>query len=63
MSEWEEEIERINHNLRQIRKELNDMSHCLARVEERVEATKQMISWMIGLLAFFGSLITVMTLM
>jgi len=63
MEEIEERIEQINHNLRMVRRELNDISHRLARVEERVEATKQMISWMIGLLAFFGSLITVMALM
>ena len=63
MEEIEKRIEQINHNLRMVRRELNDISHRLARVEERVEATKQMISWMIGLLAFFGSLITVMALM
>jgi len=62
MEEIEERIEQINHNLRMVRRELNDISHRLARVEERVEATKQMVSWMIGLLAFFGSLITVMAL-
>jgi len=52
MSEWEEEIERINHNLRQIRKELNDMSHTMARLEESVEWIKTIIKWGLTLLAF-----------
>jgi len=52
MSEWEEEIERINHNLRQIRKELNDMSHTIARLEESVEWIKTIIKWGLTLLAF-----------
>jgi len=52
MGEWEEEIERINHNLRQIRKELNDMSHTIARLEESVEWIKTIIKWGLTLLAF-----------
>jgi len=52
MGEWEEEIERINHNLRQIRKELNDMSHTMARLEESVEWIKTIIKWGLTLLAF-----------
>jgi len=52
MSEWKEEIERINHNLRQIRKELNDMSHAIARLEESVEWIKTIIKWGLTLLAF-----------
>jgi len=52
MSEWEEEIERINHNLRQIRRELNDMSHTMARLEESVEWIKTIIKWGLTLLAF-----------
>jgi len=52
MSEWEEEIERINHNLRQIRRELNDMSHTIARLEESVEWIKTIIKWGLTLLAF-----------
>ena len=52
MSEWEEEIERINHNLRQIRKELNDMSHAVARIEKDVEWIKTIIKWGLTLLAF-----------
>lgn len=52
MSEWEEEIERINHNLRQIRRELNDMSHTIARLEESVEWIKTVIKWGLTLLAF-----------
>jgi len=52
MSEWEEEIERINHNLRQIRKELNDMSHVIARIEKDVEWIKTIIKWGLTLLAF-----------
>ena len=52
MSEWEEKIERINHNLRQIRKELNDMSHVVARLEESVEWIKTIIKWGLTLLAF-----------
>ena len=62
MSEYEEEIERINHNLRQIRKELNDMSHALARVEGKMEGIEKALSWIIGLLCFFGSLITILAL-
>jgi len=52
MSEWEEEIERINHNLRQIRRELNDMSHAVARIEKDVEWIKTIIKWGLTLLAF-----------
>jgi len=52
MSEWEEEIERINHNLRQIRRELNDMSHAIARIEKDVEWIKTIIKWGLTLLAF-----------
>jgi len=52
MSEWEEEIERINHNLRQIRKELNDISHTMVRLEESVEWIKTIIKWGLTLLAF-----------
>jgi len=52
MSEWEEEIERINHNLRQIRRELNDMSHTIARLEESVEWIKAILKWGLTLLAF-----------
>ncbi len=62
MSEWEEEIERINHNLRQIRRELNDMSHAIARIEGKVESMEKTLSWIIGILCFFGSLITVLAL-
>jgi len=52
MSEWEEEIERINHNLRQIRRELNDMSHAVARIEKDVEWIRTIIKWGLTLLAF-----------
>ena len=52
MSEWEEEIERINHNLRQIRRELNDMLHAVARIEKDVEWIKTIIKWGLTLLAF-----------
>ena len=52
MSEYEEEIERINHNLRQIRRELNDMSHAVARIEKDVEWIKTIIKWGLTLLAF-----------
>ena len=52
MGEWEEEIERINHNLRQIRRELNDMSHAVARIEKDVEWIKTIIKWGLTLLAF-----------
>jgi len=52
MSEYEGEIERINHNLRQIRKELNDMSHAVARIEKDVEWIKTIIKWGLTLLAF-----------
>jgi len=52
MGEYEEEIERINHNLRQIRRELNDMSHTIARLEESVEWIKTIIKWGLTLLAF-----------
>jgi len=52
MSEWKEEIERINHNLRQIRRELNDISHTMARLEESVEWIKTIIKWGLTLLAF-----------
>jgi len=62
MSEWEEEIERVNHNLRQIRRELNDMSHAVARIEGKVEGMEKTLSWIIGLLCFFGSLITILAL-
>jgi len=52
MSEYEEEIERINHNLRQMRRELNDISHAVARIEKDVEWIKTIIKWGLTLLAF-----------
>jgi len=51
MSEYEEEIERINHNLRQIRKELNDMSHAVVRIEEDIMWIKTIVTWVIGLVS------------
>jgi len=52
MEEIEERIEQINHNLRMVRRELNDMSHAVARIEKDVEWIKTIIKWGLTLLAF-----------
>jgi len=49
--EWKERIERIEKEVIEIRKFVNDMSHTVARVEDSIEWIKVTITWVIGLIA------------
>jgi len=45
-------IEKMEKEIVEIRRELNDMSHAIARLEEGVEWIKTIIKWGLTLLAF-----------
>jgi len=63
MEEVKEKIEKLAEEVKSIRRELNDLSHAVARVETKVEDMEKTLSWIIGLMAFFGSLISVLAFM
>jgi len=63
MEEVKEKIEKLAEEVKSIRRELNDLSHAVARVETKVEDMEKTLSWIIGLIAFFGSLISVLAFM
>jgi len=49
--EIEKRIERIEQELEQVRKFVNDISHSVARLEENVQWIKIIGTWVIGLVS------------
>ena len=49
--EVEKRIERIEQELEQVRKFVNDISHSVARLEEDVQWIKMIGTWIIGLVS------------
>jgi len=45
-------IEKIEREVREVRKYLNDMSHALARVEEDIKWIRFVLKWGLTLIAF-----------
>ena len=50
-------VEKIERDVAEIKKSLNDMSHVLARVEEDVKWQTRLIKWMFGAIGFLAGLI------
>ena len=55
--EGEERIKKIEREVAEIRKYVNDMSHTVARVEESVEWIKMMLKWGFTIMAFLMGLL------
>jgi len=50
-------IEKIEKDVAEVKRCLNDMSHTLARVEEDVKWQTRLIKWLFGVIGFLAGLI------